>query len=251
MSDSTLDDLILTDPEPEGGKSKGILALLALVVLLIIIGAVLAKMIFSSPDDVNSKDNNATTEIKKDVATNNSSVDMALDNSKKAKEGNTSALDADLTPLDDSAIPSNVETVSVEDKPKQDNQKVSKSNDSMSIDSVDDNSNAQKTEPAVEKTVKKVEHKVKPKVVHKPKPKPKQTTHIYGGHGNTYIQVGSFSKGPNQAFISKIIKSGFRYRIKEVNGFRRVYVGPFTASEASRVLGKVKAKISPSAFIKK
>ena len=250
MSDSTLDDLILTDPEPEGGKSKGILVLLSLVVVLIIVGAVLAKMIFSSPDDVNTKDGNATTEVKKDISINNP-INMNSDNTTNAQDDNASSLDADLTPLDDSAMPANVETVTIEDKPKQDKQKVSKSSDTMSIDRVDSNSNTKKAESAVDKKVKKVEHKVKPKVEHKQKPKPKQTTHIYGGHGNTYIQVGSFSKGPNQEFINKIVKSGFRYRIKEVNGYRRVYVGPFTSSEASRVLGKVKAKISPSAFIKK
>ncbi len=248
MSDSTLDDLILTDPEPEGGKSKGILLLLSLVVVLLIVGAVLAKMIFSSPDDVNAKDGNATTEVKKDISIN-SPINATTDNNAKAQDNNAGSLDADLSPLDDGAVPANVETVTIEDKPKQDSQKSSKNSDAMSIDKIDSNSNTKKAEPELKQKVKKVEHKVKPKVEHKPKPKP--TTHTYGGHGNTYIQVGSFSKGPNEKFINKIIKSGFRYRIKEVNGFRRVYVGPFTNSEASRVLGRVKAKISPSAFIKK
>ncbi len=247
MSDGTLDDLILTDPEPEGGKSKSVLALLALIVVLIIIGAVLAKMIFSSPDDNNNTTTN-TTEIKKDLNTKNS-IDANSNNSKNAKSSDN--LDADLTPLDDNTMPSNVETVTVNDKSKSDKNKVTNNSDSMNINNEKNNLNlnTNDNEPTVKHKEKKIENIVKHKA--KPKPKPKHTTHIYGGHGNVYIQVGSFSKGPNEKFINKIIKAGFKYRIKEANGFRRVYVGPFTSSEASRVLGKVKAKISPSAFIKK
>ncbi len=248
MSDGTLDDLILTDPEPEGGKSKSVLLLLALIVVLIIIGAVLAKMIFSSPDDNNST-TTATTEIKKDVDTK-SNIELNSKNSKNSQSSdNVSSLDADLTPLDDNAMPSNVETVTIDDKAKSDKHKATNGSEAMSINKENDNVNLNTKEnvTAVKHKEKKIENIVK----HKPKPKPKHVTHIYGGHGNTYIQVGSFSKGPNEKFINKIIKAGFKYRIKEANGLRRVYVGPFTASEASRVLGKVKAKISPSAFIKK
>ena len=246
MSDNTLDDLILTDPEPDNKKSKGILALLALVVLLIIVGAILAKMIFSSPEDANAKDSNSTTEIKKDIITNNANA--SLDNNTKGQDNTTAPLDADLTPLDDTAMPSNVETVGVDESSKKDDKKIS-NNEAMSVEKTDTKVKNNIEEPAVEHKVKKIVHKAKPKVTHKPKTK--HVTQKIGGHGSTYIQVGSFSKGPNSDFINKIIKSGFRYRIKEVNGFRRVYVGPFTSSEASSILGRVKAKISQSAFIKK
>lgn len=247
MSDNTLDDLILTDPEPENKKSKGILALLALVVLLIIVGAILAKMIFSSPGDTNAKDINKTTEIKKDVAESNT-ADVALANNTNTQDNTTAPLDADLTPLDDTAMPSNVETVGVDEKSKNDDKKVS-NNEAMSIEKTNSNTKSNIEEPIVEHKVKKIVHKAKPKVTHKPKQK--HNVQKMGGHGSTYIQVGSFSKGPNSDFINKIIKSGFRYKIKEVNGFRRVYIGPFTNSGAHSVLGRVKANISQSAFIKK
>ena len=248
MSDGTLDDLILTDPEPEGGKSKSVLALLAIVVVLIIIGAVLAKMIFSSPDENNNTV--AKTELKQDLVTN---TDVKPKNGTTNQNGDdTSSLDADLTPLDDNTMPSNVETVTINDKAKADKSNLNTKNEAKTNKAENNlNLNLQQDKPTVQHKEQKIENIVKTKVVHKTQPKPKHTTHIYGGHGNVYIQVGSFSKGPNEAFINKIIKSGFKYRIKEVNGYRRVYVGPFTSSEASRVLGKVKAKISPSAFIKK
>ncbi len=239
MSDNTLDDLILTDPEPESGKSKGILALLSVVIVLIIIGAVLAKMIFSSPDDVNKNATKNPTEVKKDIAINNS-MSIASSNNTSSQDNTTAGLDADLAPLDDTAIPSNVDTVTVGDNSKKDVKKATNS-EVLANSNQEENTNIPKENTVVVHKVKKVIRKIKPKhIVHK-----------IGGHGNTYIQVGSFSKGPNEKFINKIIKSGFRYRIKEVNGFRRVYIGPFTSSEASRVLGRIKAQISSSAFIKK
>ena len=247
MSDSnTLDDLILNDPEPDNSKSKGILILLGLVVLLIIVGAILAKMIFSSPDDVKQESNK---DVKKEVNLSSKTKDN--------KNLQSMPEDADLAPLDDTAMP-NADTVSVDEKAKDKKTEDKKnSNEAMTItkaepkDNIDNEANmeAQKEQ---EKPKPKAKPKPKPKierVVHHTKPKPK---HIIGGHGNVYIQVGSFSKGPTESFINKIIRAGFRYRIKEVNGFRRVLVGPFSSeAEASRYLSKIKAQISPSAFIKK
>ena len=246
MNDGTLDDLILTDPEPEGGKSKSVLALLAIVVVLIIIGAVLTKMIFSSPNDNNNTV--AKTEIKKDVSSNIDTESNNIANNQNSND--TSSLDADLTPLDDNTMPSNVETIAINDKAKTDKSNIDTDNEVKTNKAENNlNLNTKQDEPIIKHNENKIKNITKSKVIHKPKTK--HTTHTYGGHGNTYIQVGSFSKGPNEKFINKIVKSGFKYRIKEANGLRRVYVGPFTASEASRVLGKVKAKISPSAFIKK
>ncbi len=245
MSDSnTLDDLILNDPEPENSKSKGILILLGLVVLLIIVGAILAKMIFSSPDDVKQESNK---DVKKEV--NLSS------NTKDNKKLQSMPEDADLAPLDDTAMP-NADTVAIDDKEKDTKAEDKKENsDAMTITRAEPKDNI---DTQADTEVKKVEEKAKPK----PKPKPKiqnivhhdkpKTKRLIGGHGNVYIQVGSFSKGPTESFINKIRRAGFRYRIKEVNGFRRVLVGPFASeAEANRYLGKIKAQISPSAFIKK
>lgn len=246
MSDSnTLDDLILNDPEPENSKSKGILILLGLVVLLIIVGAILAKMIFSSPDDVKQESNK---DVKKEI-------NLTKNSSKENKKAQADLEDADLAPLDDTAMP-NADTVSIDDKPKDKKAEDKKENsDAMTITKAEPKDNIDnEADTEVKKEQEKAKPKAKPKpkiqnVVHHDKPKTKR---LIGGHGNVYIQVGSFSKGPTESFINKIRRAGFRYRIKEVNGFRRVLVGPFASeAEANRYLGRIKAQISPSAFIKK
>lgn len=257
MSDNTLDDLILTDPEPEKGKSKGLLALLALVILLIIVGAILAKMIFSDSNET-VESNNKREEVKVSTSIDNNKLEV---NDSVALSPITD--DPDLAPLDDNgtSINANVDTVSIDDNINSD--KKSKSNGSSSTvnsDSVTANelnvapisSNSRSTNnlesrDVVEERPKKVVKHNKPKPVHKAKPK----KHIYGGRGNVYIQVGSFAKGPEQGFINKIRRAGFKFRIKERNGLRKVFVGPFESrNRAANVLGIVKSKISSQAFIK-
>ncbi len=248
MSDkNTLDDLILTDPEPEDSKSKGILILLGLVILLIIVGAILAKMIFSSPDDDIKKE--SSNEVKKEV---NISKNNLNSNSSNKKESLSTPADADLAPLDDTSLPANIDTVSIDEKTNENSKQKDKNendNSAMSITKPETNINNEPKKEVVKKERKplpKPKHKVT-KQKHKPKPK-----HLIGGSGSVYIQVGYFSKGPTKSFIDKIRKARFKYRIKEVNGFRRVLVGPFRSQEeANSYLDRVKAQISPSAFIKK
>ena len=264
MADNNLDDLILTDPEPEKGKSKGLLALLALVVLLIIIGAVLAKMIFSSPEDSNAT-NVADANSSVVASSETSTIDNAKDDSLNNNDTSTKSLDSDLSPLDDKEMPANVDTVSLDEKEKVNSAKESSKNDSELLtskpqavsESVTEH-NKKIMEAVAHKNVTKTSHKEEVKVTHKvTKPKKTQhktakTKHTYGGAGNIYVQVGSFSKGPEQSFINKIRRAGFRFRIKEVNGFRRVLVGPFrNNAEVNRVLPIIKSKISSDVIIKR
>ncbi len=264
MADNTLDDLILNDPEPEKKKSKGILALLALIVLLIIVGAILAKMIFSSSDDVKSESNATKEKTVKTFTDTNSANNSSVDNNSANMALDTK--DPDLAPLDDinDTMDVTVQGATIDDgnsNSKSDATKVEKNTDETQ-------SKKKATVSKVEKEInsddlitkgkvidgkansQKREHK---KVVHTAKHKtqvkhPKQN---YGGHGNVYIQVGSFTKGPESSFITKIRRAGFKFRIKDQNGKRRVYVGPFRSrEEAKSLLGTVKSKINPDAFIK-
>ena len=252
MADNnTLDDLILTDPEPEKGKSKGLLALLALIILLIIVGAILAKMIFSSSDDIKADAN------KTEVPTVQTITDSNNESSSNAS-ANIDLQDPDLAPLDDinesaesaTATAEQVEGGIVEDgaptKKKEEKNTAGKQNKE---DLKNDTNEAilQEIKPK-----KSEANHVQTKIT-KPKPKPKsqQSKKVYGGHGTVFIQVGSFVKGPESSFIEKIRRAGFRFRIKEIDGKRRVYVGPFRSrQEAKSLLGIVRSKINPDAFIK-
>ncbi len=113
--------------------------------------------------------------------------------------------------------------------------------------------------PKPKSTTKKAPtHTPPPQPVHKPKPKPKPKPAPTIHHsGNIYIQVGAFLHyDPNSAFLQKIKKSGFEYKIKEfvINGKRikRVYIGPFASrQEATKYLPKIRKTISKNAFITK
>jgi len=267
-SDNTLDDLILTEPEPEKAKSKGLLALLALVILLIIVGAILAKMIFSEPT---SKDAKLKDEQK---------VEVTANDDKKGIKGANSDLaplntDPDLAPLSegDTQMPASVDTVDIdEEKPTNANKKVKATKtlngDSTKIALEEEDLGVAPVVNASTKKITKKESDIEDdvevdKVVVKEKPikthkkeekrveqrsKPKKR--LIGGRGNVYIQVGSFVKGPEQSFINKIRRAGFKFRIKSQNGYRRVYVGPFESrKEAQKYLGLVRSKINPEAFI--
>jgi len=235
-----LDDLILTDPEPQGKKSKGLLVILGLVVLLLIIGVILANMIFGPADDINA--------TKEEIEQENIVLNNAPQNLKAQKE----ELDPDLAPLDETPLVAANEQKPVEEKknPQQPPQKEEETQqDDEQLPMI--LTPITREEPKAEVKKEVVNHPPKPKP--KPKPKPVERKRVvYGGSGNVYIQVGSFTKGPNQSFITKIRKAGFKYRIKQYNnGIRRVYVGPFRSrAEAKRYLGIVKDKITPEAFIK-
>ena len=255
MGESNLDDLILAEPEEGKQKQKGILVILDLVILLLVLGVILANMIFGGPEDVNKTKSNDSQamEIKKEPKV--AAVAPTTTNNKENLDLKED-LDADLAPLDDENT-DNLEVIKATDEKANAAKKEQKAQANKANDEEEDTqekTTAKKEKKVVKKEKPKpvVKHKPKPKPVAKPKPAPvHKTRKVYGGSGNVYIQVGSFSKGPNQAFIDKIRRAGFKFRIKEVNGLRKVLVGPFRSeSEARSLLGIVKSKIAPNAFVK-
>ncbi|AKF25527.1 D-alanyl-D-alanine carboxypeptidase [Sulfurovum lithotrophicum] len=63
------------------------------------------------------------------------------------------------------------------------------------------------------------------------------------------IQAGSFSKPPNDYYLSNISKLGLTYRIKKEDGYK-VFIGSYTGKDtAEEVLKKVREKISSGAFL--
>jgi len=268
MGENNLDDLILTEPDSDGGSNRGLLVILGLVVLLLILGVVLANIIFGSDSD----DNNTTTEgIKSESAqvvdTNSSSNDnmnmaISMENNVAVATQNGEKkddLDADLAPLDDKDNIANSNSTNVKNEELHVESKdiaVATATVATAATVVKKATKTEEDKASIKETTKtkKVEHKIK-HIIKKstPKKRPNRVhTNAISYGGNIYIQVGSFSKGPSASFIDKIRSAGFKYRIKEVNGYRRVLVGPFkTKSDAQRVLGRVKSKISPSAFIKR
>jgi len=263
-NDNTLDDLILTDPEPEKAKSKGLLALLALVILLIIVGAILAKMIFSDPAEPTKKKDEQKVEVASDINANLDNVTATNENDNNSDLAPISA-DPDLAPISDNSndMPANIDTVNVDEaknsntNTKSDNKenKAELKGDSTKVAASDDDLGVA---PVGAKVSSQKEFDTPKKVVVQENQQPRHTKqrdrarkHLIGGRGNVYIQVGSFTKGPESSFIRKIRRAGFKYRIRTQNGHRRVFVGPFESrKEASKYLGRVRSEINPQAFIK-
>lgn len=67
-----------------------------------------------------------------------------------------------------------------------------------------------------------------------------------------YIQVGSFSKQPNQTLFDRLNASGLKYTTVPSGNVTKVLVGPFQGEKAARdVLGTVRKNVEPNAYITK
>lgn len=70
--------------------------------------------------------------------------------------------------------------------------------------------------------------------------------------GTYYIQVGSFTKTPNQALYDRLNASGLKYTNIPSGAATKVMVGPFQGEKAARdVLGTVRRNIESGAYITK
>ncbi len=66
-----------------------------------------------------------------------------------------------------------------------------------------------------------------------------------------YIQVGSFSKSPNQKILQTIKELNFSHQMQKAGGATRLLIGPFAIKEeAQKNLPVIKDKINKDAFIK-
>ena len=70
--------------------------------------------------------------------------------------------------------------------------------------------------------------------------------------GNYYIQVGSYSKYPNNSYLTYLNSLGYEYKISKENGYYKLLVGPFESKErAIKFLPQVQRGFNPSSFIVK
>lgn len=98
----------------------------------------------------------------------------------------------------------------------------------------------------VQKAAEKPVEKASKETASKPAAKTAETGGTY------YIQVGSFSKQPNQALFDRLNASGLKYTTVPSGTSTKVMVGPFQGEKAARdVLGTVKRNIESGAYITK
>ncbi|WP_072681077.1 SPOR domain-containing protein [Arcobacter sp. LA11] len=108
----------------------------------------------------------------------------------------------------------------------------------------------EKPKPIVKKEVKKTTP-----VVKKATPKPAKNSSITTSPKGTFVQVGAFSKMPNNKYLSDITKKGFKYKVYKVTInnklFHKVLIGPYQSrGQAKLATENIKKKLNISgAFI--
>ena len=229
MNDHHLDDLIIGDPQPGSGNSKGLLTIIALLIVILIVGLILWALLFGSSDD-------ATT-------------------SPAQNTSQPQTLDPNLIPLDKNG---NEQPVS---KPKPVKKPTPVLEQKPAPKPVQ--------KPAVvksapEKPLKPHKPKATPATVvptthTQPKPEAaatskKSETVLIKNADKTiyYIQVGAFKRDPSPKFIQKLKGNGFTFITKKTNDMRRVRVGPYDSyDQAKAALPKIKAKLGIDGLIVK
>jgi DedD protein len=113
------------------------------------------------------------------------------------------------------------------------------------------------TKPVVTSKPKPIVKKIAPKKVVKPvvsKAKVTTSTTTSKPKG-TFVQIGAFSKTPNDKYLDSITKKGFKYKIYKVSinnkMFHKVLIGPYNSrGQAKLAIDKIKKQLDVSgAFI--
>ena len=244
MNDHNLDDLIIGDPEPGGGKSRSFLSLIALVLIILIVGVLLAKLIFSGPEEIESTEQTELTGM----------VNPAGQAKKQgAKARPAEQIPDELKPITRETLPEN-EALKPLPSPTAHEKK------SLAPKKVE------KPLPLrtgkTPQTVKKAETSAKPKIrlETKPKPKPAQlfkkvpSTSKTAKTGTTkrsyYIQLGSFKRMPEQKFLDRIKNAGYTPLIIRSGDMIKVRIGTYGSyAEAKAKLPEIKSKLGIAGFV--
>jgi DedD protein len=246
MSNNNLDDLIV-DEIPQKSKGKGILAVFALLVAVLIVAIIMTRMIINGDED------NATV-VKESTQGDMISSELKLAPSNHDPKADKEELDQLSSILEDELTNKPPKRIIPDTKSSD---KVTKSTSNIKPDTavVDESPIEQKVNEInnVDKDAEDSKTPKQPVATSKPikrdsvapqKPKVAKVS----SHGRYYIQVGSFSNKPSKQFLSIISKSGFRHKL--VGG--KLLIGPYgSRSAAQSNLPKVKDRISKGAFIKK
>jgi len=251
MNDHNLDDLIIDTIEPNHNKTKSFLTIVALLIVFLIVGIILAKI-------YTNESGNATLTLEK----NNSELiapELTLQApSKVAKVKNEPSLSTiieqeikapEVKPEKITPVPKPVAPIVVP-KPVE----IKKETVQITEEFSQKPQIPKITEPKVPQAVipKPVVIPVAPKAVKtvtEPKEIPKTVSDII-----YYIQVGSFTQNPSSRFLSVIKNGGFSYTITKAtsNGVKKLLIGPYSSrASVDSALIQVRDRINKKAFVVK
>lgn len=257
MNDHNLDDLIIDSIEPNQSKTKGLLTIVALFIVFLIVGIIIAK--------IYTKESNSATLAFEENNSEMIAPELKLQAPEKVTKMNNdgaslSAIIEEEIGAPETEINEDVQ-IPTPEKPviTQEATEVVKE----TVDITEEYTQIPQQEKLSKSTVKEIETEPmevprpttpKPAVVKKPiktivtpKEKPKMVS-----DSSYYIQVGSFSQDPSTRFLSVIKNSGFTYTITNTStkGIKKLLIGPYTTKEsADNALKEVRDRINKSAFV--
>ncbi len=272
MNDHNLDDLIIDNIEPSHSKTKSFLTIVALFIVFLIVGIILAKIYTKETNNATltlEEDNSEfiAPELKLQVPAKvakvkeETSLSTIIEQEIKAPEVKTPEVKApevkskEAVPVEKPADPivtqEAVETTKEIVKTTQEPVKTTTETVQITQEFT------QKPQlPEVPKPIIKEAEIPKPidipkpvEAVVAPKEIPKTVT-----DASYYIQVGSFTQSPSTRFLSVIKNSGFDYTITKPTskGIKKLLIGPYPNRAAvDTALIQVRDRINKQAFVVK
>ncbi len=257
MNDHNLDDLIIDTIEPNHSKTKSFLTIVALFIVFLIVGIILAKIytIESHNATLTLEDTNAemiAPELKLQVPSKvekveeETSLSTIIEQEIKAPEAETKEVEPVQKPTEPTKPKNPVVALEPVETVKETVEITQEFTQKPQQPEVPEPivEEAEIAEPIVNHEVPKPE-----KTVADPKPIPKPVA------DNTYyIQVGSFTQDPSTRFLSIIKNSGFDYTISKSTpqGVKKLLIGPYPDRAAvDSALTQVRDRINKSAFVVK
>ena len=288
MNDHNLDDLIIDNINPKNSKSKSLLTIIALAIVVLIVAIILTKTLLKDPNEQLAINNESDTEmispdltlqnaIKKEVTQEKLSLDKDTKSKSEetgiSKKETSSNIENLNTSTDKPVKETKIEKVVVETtKPKtvvitqdifEDEAETSaeieakeKQRALAQAKKTAQKKAALKKKLAAQKKAKQKANAAKIKVTQKTKQKikNKEASTTSQSSGRYYIQVGSFRQSPSKQFLSIIKKSGFNYRITppSSSGTKKLLIGPYSSrTSVNSALPRVRDRINKGAFVVK
>jgi len=251
MNDHNLDDLIIDTIQPNNGKAKSFLTIVALFIVVVIVGIVLAK-------SYNNNTKNPALTLD-----DNSSVAIAPELRLQEPEVKTTHQDTEESSLSkiieekvtepvaptEAIVPKEEVKPTVEDIPEV---KTQPEQEEKHIE-IPPVTETKETHTETHATVEK--KPVTPKTeIKKPIKKPVATHYKPSATSSLkyYVQVGSFKQHPSPRFLSVIKSSGFHYHVSKPDaiGNKKLLIGPYkTRADVDKALAVVRDRIHKSAFV--
>lgn len=274
MHDHNLDDLIIENIEPKHSKTKSLLTIIALLIVVLIVAIIFTKTLLKTPDNSDLVFEQDVSEMiapelklkepaKVPEPEKASSLSTVVESEIKAPAAKTkrseviSQKEKTASELKLPTAPKMVESKKAPAISKKD------AADIAYWESVQAKRKAekeqqivkeQKAKEAAKKSVeiaKRPQSKKVPVLTHK-KPVTAKPVSKTVSTKRYYIQVGAFKTQPSKHFLSVIKNNGLTYHITKPNAYnmKQLLIGPYkNQASAKRALAKVRDRIMKRAFI--